>query len=54
MSEYRGQTKNLPMSSDPVEGIPIISNNNNFAKGTDQTLLSNDDAKTMFHEFGKW
>lgn len=52
MSEYRGQTKNLAPSSDAMEGIPIISNNNNFAKGTHQTLLSYDDAKTMFHEFG--
>jgi peptidyl-dipeptidase Dcp len=30
---------------------PIIVNNNNFAKGT-PTLLSFDDAETLFHEFG--
>ncbi|HYZ41758.1 MAG TPA: M3 family metallopeptidase, partial [Stellaceae bacterium] len=30
---------------------PIVVNNNNFAKG-DPTLLSFDDAKTLFHEFG--
>ncbi len=31
--------------------LPIIVNNNNFAKG-DPTLLSFDDARTLFHEFG--
>jgi peptidyl-dipeptidase Dcp len=31
--------------------IPIVVNNNNFTKG-DPTLLSFDDAKTLFHEFG--
>ncbi|GAX80240.1 hypothetical protein CEUSTIGMA_g7678.t1 [Chlamydomonas eustigma] len=37
----------------PCEGIvPIILNNNNFARGTGPTLLSFDDAKTLFHEFG--
>merc|ERR1719506_948817 len=36
-----------------MEGIPIVSNNNNFAKaGSTATLLSYDDAVTMFHEFG--
>jgi peptidyl-dipeptidase Dcp len=30
---------------------PIVVNNNNFARG-DPTLLSFDDAKTLFHEFG--
>jgi len=30
---------------------PIVVNNNNFAKGK-PTLLSFDDAKTLFHEFG--
>jgi peptidyl-dipeptidase Dcp len=54
MSEYRTQTKNLPASDDEdayLEGIPIISNNNNFAKGAN-TLLSYDDASTCFHEAG--
>ena len=31
--------------------MPIVVNNNNFAKG-DPTLLSFDDARTLFHEFG--
>jgi len=52
MSEYRGQTKNLAPGSDVMEGIPIISNNNNFAKGSGPTLLSFDDANTLFHEMG--
>lgn len=52
MSEYRGQTKNLVDGADSVEGIPIISNNNNFAKGSGPTLLSFDDATTLFHEMG--
>lgn len=51
MSEYRSQTKNLPPHADATEGIPIISNNNNFAKGKN-TLLSFDDASTLFHEMG--
>ena len=54
MSEYRGQTKNLNDGVDDMQGIPIISNNNNFAKGsgTAPTLLSFDDATTLFHEMG--
>jgi peptidyl-dipeptidase Dcp len=34
--------------------LPVILNNNNFAKGSpgDPTLLSLDDARTLFHEFG--
>ena len=34
--------------------IPIVVNSNNFAKGGDgqPTLLSFDDARTLFHEFG--
>jgi len=51
MSEYRGQKKNLGAGEDPVNSLPIISNNNNFAKGQ-PTLLSFDDATTLFHEFG--
>jgi peptidyl-dipeptidase Dcp len=49
MSEYRSQTKNLNVGDGEFEGIPIVSNNNNFAKGTN-TLLSFDDATTLFHE----
>jgi len=52
MSEYRSQTRNLPPGSDPVEGVPIVTNNNNFAKGSGPTLLSFDDASTLFHEMG--
>eukprot|EP00555_Chaetoceros_dichaeta_P010367 CAMPEP_0198270160 /NCGR_PEP_ID=MMETSP1447-20131203/43996_1 /TAXON_ID=420782 /ORGANISM="Chaetoceros dichaeta, Strain CCMP1751" /LENGTH=765 /DNA_ID=CAMNT_0043962049 /DNA_START=1 /DNA_END=2295 /DNA_ORIENTATION=+ len=52
MSEYRAQTKNLAPGIDAVEGIPVISNNNNFAKGSGPTLLSFDDANTLFHEMG--
>jgi peptidyl-dipeptidase Dcp len=52
MSEYRGQTKNLPVGVDEMEKVPIISNNNNFAKGSGPTLLSFDDATTLFHEMG--
>lgn len=42
MSEYRSQTKNLPPGVDPVETIPIVTNNNNLAKGSSSTLLSYD------------
>ena len=54
MSEYRTQTKNLPLGVDAIEGIPVISNNNNFARGKNKatTLLSFDDALTLFHEMG--
>jgi peptidyl-dipeptidase Dcp len=45
MSSYRDQ-ENL---DGPV--LPIVVNNNNFSKG-DPTLLSFDDARTLFHEFG--
>ena len=55
MSEYRTQSRNFVSSEDEkdgyLEGIPIISNNNNFAKG-ENTLLSYDDATTCFHECG--
>eukprot|EP00545_Synedropsis_sp_CCMP1620_P006969 CAMPEP_0119009146 /NCGR_PEP_ID=MMETSP1176-20130426/4170_1 /TAXON_ID=265551 /ORGANISM="Synedropsis recta cf, Strain CCMP1620" /LENGTH=696 /DNA_ID=CAMNT_0006961603 /DNA_START=107 /DNA_END=2197 /DNA_ORIENTATION=- len=51
MSEYRSQTKNLNVGDGEFDGIPIVSNNNNFAKGTN-TLLSFDDATTLFHEMG--
>jgi hypothetical protein len=39
MSEYRSQTKNLNADASEFEGIPIVANNNNFAKGSN-TLLS--------------
>ena len=52
MGEYRTQTKNLDPNADPVEAIPIVSNNNNFSKGAEHTLLSFDDGTTLFHELG--
>ena len=45
MSSYRNQET---LGS---EILPIVVNNNNFSKG-DPTLLSFDDARTLFHEFG--
>ncbi len=45
MSSYRIQES----FDGPVS--PIVVNNNNFAKG-EPTLLSFDDAETLFHEFG--
>ncbi|HZW72138.1 MAG TPA: M3 family metallopeptidase [Caldimonas sp.] len=49
MSEYRTQSRN---GGAPV--LPIVVNNNNFAKAApgEPTLLSFDDARTLFHEFG--
>ena len=48
MSHFRLQSK--------IDGdiTPIVVNNNNFAKGAPNapTLLSFDDARTLFHEFG--
>ena len=48
MSEFRTQGRN------GVETVPIVVNNNNFAKGGpgEPTLLSFDDVRTLFHEFG--
>eukprot|EP00536_Pseudo-nitzschia_multiseries_P017264 jgi/Psemu1/264158/estExt_Genewise1Plus.C_14590002 len=52
MSEFRSQTKNLSQDMEKeYQGIPIVTNNNNFAKGKN-TLLSFDDATTLFHEMG--
>jgi peptidyl-dipeptidase Dcp len=45
MSSYRVQ------ENFAGEVLPVVVNNNNFAKGT-PTLLSFDDARTLFHEFG--
>ena len=49
MSSYR-------MRADYFDGdraLPVIANHNNFAKsGSGPTLLSIDDARTLFHEFG--
>ena len=45
MSNYREQSKGI---------VPIVVNNTNFTKapGGGPTLISFDDAKTLFHEFG--
>jgi peptidyl-dipeptidase Dcp len=52
MSEYRMQSRNDGDGAAPV--LPIIVNNNNFARAApgEPTLLSFDDARTLFHEFG--
>ena len=48
MSAFRQQTRN------GGDVIPVILNNNNFAKASpgEPTLLSFDDVRTLFHEFG--
>lgn len=48
MSEYRAQSRI------PERTLPIVSNNCNFVKSgkTGPTLISWDDAVTLFHEFG--
>ena len=50
MSSFRQQSRNA------VQGgaTPVVVNNNNFARGApgEPTLLSFDDARTLFHEFG--
>ncbi len=45
MSALRWQSRNGAAT------LPVILNNNNFARGQ-PTLLSMDDARTLFHEFG--
>jgi len=47
MSVFRQQSRN-------AGATPIVINNNNFARGApgEPTLLSFDDARTLFHEFG--
>ena len=52
MSSFRKQSRNGGGAEGRV--IPIVINNNNFAKGApgEPTLLSFDDANTLFHEFG--
>ena len=49
MSSYRDQ-EDMGLHGEAAAS-PIIVNNNNFARGT-PTLLSFDDATTLFHEFG--
>ena len=52
MSSFRQQSRNGEDSG--VYATPVVVNNNNFAKGSpgQPTLLSFDDARTLFHEFG--
>jgi peptidyl-dipeptidase Dcp len=51
MSTLRLQSRNEPEGG---TSIPVVLNNNNFAKGAAgaPTLLSLEDARTLFHEFG--
>jgi peptidyl-dipeptidase Dcp len=50
MSSLQWQSRNPPGGAE----LPLILNNNNFARGApgEPTLLSLDDARTLFHEFG--
>ena len=52
MSSLRWQHRNADAGG--ADELPVILNNNNFAKGApgQPTLLSLDDARTLFHEFG--
>ncbi len=52
MSSFRTQSRNAGAGVEAV--TPVVVNNNNFAKGApgEPTLLSFDDATTLFHEFG--
>jgi peptidyl-dipeptidase Dcp len=52
MNALRWQSRNAA-TPDGVQ-LPVILNNNNFARGASgqPTLLSLDDARTLFHEFG--
>ncbi|MEO5735634.1 MAG: M3 family metallopeptidase [Rubrivivax sp.] len=57
MNALRWQNRNGVDSTGSVGGarqLPVILNNNNFARGAvgQPTLLSLDDARTLFHEFG--
>ena len=49
-----GESSGLPPAKAAAVEQPVILNNNNFAKGApgEPTLLSLDDARTLFHEFG--
>jgi peptidyl-dipeptidase Dcp len=51
MSVFRRQSRH---GADGSRVVPLVVNNNNFAKAArgEPTLLSFDDARTLFHEFG--
>jgi peptidyl-dipeptidase Dcp len=54
MSSLRWQSRAAAGEAAGPEQRPVILNNNNFARGAEgsPTLLSLDDARTLFHEFG--
>ena len=54
MSMYRTQSRHGAGAELGKAVLPIVVNNNNFARGApgEPTLLSFDDARTLFHEFG--
>jgi peptidyl-dipeptidase Dcp len=55
MSSFRDQSRNGSAGTGlEAKVLPIVINNNNFAKAApgEATLLSFDDANTLFHEFG--
>ncbi len=56
MSSLRWQCRNVAGAEAEARApqLPVILNNNNFARGApgSPTLLSLDDARTLFHEFG--
>ena len=49
--EYHSQ-KNLKVGAASIENIHIVSNNNNFTKGSGSTLLSFDGGVMLFHGMG--
>jgi peptidyl-dipeptidase Dcp len=54
MGAYNIQSRNTDDMCNAALRLPIVVNNNNFAKAAmgEETLLSFDDVRTLFHEFG--